>query len=63
MPDITMCMASQGKELYCPLRFSCYRFKAKPSEYHQSYFVDAPFIIEPDGTSCEFFWKDDNENK
>jgi hypothetical protein len=65
MPDISMCMGSNGTETYCPLRQSCYRFKARPSEYRQSYFTDAPFIIEPDGVSCEYFWKLEvkNENK
>ena len=52
MPDITMCTG-----YVCPLRDSCYRFTATPSEYRQSYFVSAPYIDEPDGTSCEYFWK------
>lgn len=59
MPDISKCT---GQLIYpygkiCPLRESCYRYTARPSEYYQSYFVDAPFIIEPDGVSCEHFWK------
>jgi hypothetical protein len=62
MPDITMC---SGKEKQtqnpCPLRDSCYRFIATPSEYRQSYFTEAPFIVEPDGTSCEYFWKTEDK--
>jgi hypothetical protein len=42
----------------CPMKGSCYRYAATPSEFRQSYFVEAPFIIEPDGTSCAYFWKD-----
>ena len=59
MPDITMCTGRDKitKEP-CPLKDSCYRFKATPSEFRQSYFTESPFIIEPDGTSCKYFWKD-----
>lgn len=38
MPDITMC---EGKE--CPLKEKCYRFKTKPNEYRQSYFIRIPY--------------------
>lgn len=59
MPDITMCDGYvKETDSACPLRGNCYRFNAKPSEYRQAYFMEAPFIIEPDGTSCEYFWKD-----
>jgi hypothetical protein len=37
MADITMCKGN-----YCPLKESCYRYTAKPNEYRQSYFVNAP---------------------
>lgn len=36
-PDITMC---DDKE--CPLKETCYRFKATPSEFRQSYFSESP---------------------
>lgn len=52
MPDITMC---KGED--CPLKDSCYRYVATPSEYRQSFFIEVPFIEEPDGTSCEYYWK------
>jgi hypothetical protein len=58
MPDITMCSAIKTEDnSLCPLCQSCYRHMAVASEFRQSYFVSAPFIIEPDGTSCEYFWK------
>lgn len=47
MPDITMC-SGEG----CPLKESCYRYTAKPSEYWQSYFIDPPI---KDG-ECEYYW-------
>ena len=56
MPDITMCKGDQ-----CPLKETCYRYKAKPSMY-QSYFVDIP--LKEDGT-CEYFmeiWKPKTQN-
>ena len=50
MPDITMCQG--GK---CTIKEECYRYKAKPSEYRQSYFAEPPFKKKMDGTSCEYF--------
>ena len=47
MPDITMC---DNKK--CPIKETCYRFTAIPSEYRQSYFMDD--IRETDG-SCDYF--------
>jgi len=47
MPDITMC---SGKD--CPLKETCYRYKAKPDEY-QSYFMEAPYN---DG-ECNHYWE------
>lgn len=49
MPDITMC---EGKD--CPLKENCYRFKAEPSEYRQSYFVEIPYNKEK--KDCESLW-------
>lgn len=48
MADITMC-----KDENCPLKEKCYRFKAKPSEYWQSYFINSPYK----NGDCEYFWK------
>lgn len=38
MPDISMC---EGKD--CPIKEKCYRFKATPSRYGQSYFMESPY--------------------
>jgi hypothetical protein len=48
MPDITMC---DGKN--CDLSSTCYRYKAEPSGYYQSYFTEAP--IEDD--QCDYYWE------
>jgi hypothetical protein len=50
MPDICMC---EGGE--CPKRQECYRFKAKPDEYLQSYFLEPPYNRETG--ECEYFWQ------
>ena len=46
MPDITMCKG-EG----CPFKESCYRHKAEPSPYRQSYFVETPY----EGGECVHF--------
>lgn len=53
MPDISMC-----KGVGCPLKENCYRFKAKPDDMYQSYFVDPPFNITDcdEQPSCDYFW-------
>ena len=38
MADITMC---EGTD--CPLKETCCRYKAEPTEHWQSYFVKPPF--------------------
>lgn len=50
MPDITMCSGAA-----CKQRDECYRYKAKPSEYLQSYFIETPRNTEDD--TCNYFWK------
>lgn len=47
MPDISMCLNHE-----CTLRKYCYRYRAKPEPYGQSY---ADFIQNRDGT-CDDFW-------
>ena len=47
MPDISMCMGND-----CPIKETCYRYKAKPCEY-QYYFIEAPY---KDG-ECEHYWE------
>ncbi|MEJ6791997.1 MAG: hypothetical protein QNK89_04490 [Lacinutrix sp.] len=47
MADITMC---EGKG--CESKYTCYRHKAEPSKYRQSYFMESP--IKDSG--CEYYW-------
>jgi len=54
MPDITMCMG-EG----CPMKETCYLFTAKPSEFRQSYFMNAP--VKEDNT-CEYYWQNEKQN-
>jgi hypothetical protein len=57
MPDITKCTNQD-----CPLSFSCYRFKCKPSEYHQSYQRFEPLIDEIlDEVECKFYIEKDSQ--
>ena len=48
MPDITMCSG-----LNCPLKETCYRFKAMKKVYGQAYFLSPPYI----DSECEYYWK------
>ena len=52
MADITMCTGGD-----CTMRETCYRFKATPNEYRQSYFANPPFGgVDEDGNSnCEHY--------
>lgn len=49
MPDIAMCTGSGQTSskstslVECPRKETCYRFKAKPSEHRQSYFMGLPY--------------------
>lgn len=49
MPDITMCNGGD-----CPLKESCYRCLATPSEFRQSYFMHPPYNKQED--NCQYFW-------
>lgn len=49
MPDITMCSGND-----CPLKENCYRYKAKPSEFRQSYFIHPPY--DKQKNECHSFW-------
>lgn len=51
MPDISMCIGND-----CTKKEKCYRFKAKPCEYAQSYFCDPPFEIKDGVLECGYFW-------
>jgi hypothetical protein len=48
MTDITMCSGNN-----CELSSTCYRYKAEPSEYNQSYFCKPP----NNGIECEYYWE------
>ena len=49
MPDISMC-----KSNICPLKETCYRFKATPSKFLQSY---ADFQFDEVKKECKFYWE------
>ena len=53
MPDITMCLGTG-----CPHKETCYRFTAKPSEYRQAYFMEAPI---KEG-KCDMYWGENQIN-
>lgn len=55
MTDITMC-TSLRPDAQCPMREQCYRYKATPDEFRQSFFTEAPFIFaQGDHVMCEYF--------
>lgn len=49
MADITMCKGN-----YCELAKTCYRYKAEPSEYRQSYYVKEPNVTI---YQCYCYWE------
>lgn len=56
MPDISMCDGTR-----CVVKEECYRFKATPSPFLQSYFANSPVDLLTQ--QCEYFWpltKDSN---
>ena len=52
-PDITKCLGTD-----CPHKETCYRYTAKPSEYRQAYFMEAPI---KEG-KCEYYWGENQIN-
>jgi len=46
MPDISMC-----RNMECKLRMNCYRYRAKPNSFRQSY---GTFYLV--GDKCNYFW-------
>ena len=48
MADITMC---EGKR--CKSKHTCYRYKAEPNIFRQSYFMESPIK----DSVCEYYWK------
>lgn len=57
MPDITMCEGTN-----CPIKEKCFRFTAKPSEFIQSYFSDAPGEMQDNKFTCSYFWGENAQN-
>ena len=55
-PDIAMC---KGKD--CPLKETCYRHKAKPSDFSQSWFTDSPY--KKDTKKCDYYWKEETRKR
>ena len=55
MPDISMCTNK-----YCPIRESCYRYTAIPSEYRQSY---ADFSYNEELKKCGYYWNNETSVK
>ena len=47
MADITMCTGDG-----CPLKETCYRYRAEPEPEHQTYLMAVPF---KDG-ACALYW-------
>ena len=48
MGDFTMCNGEN-----CDLASTCYRYKAEPSMYRQSYFVESPI----ENGQCDYYWE------
>jgi hypothetical protein len=46
MPDICMCIGGD-----CPLKETCYRYRAIPTDYRQSYFLNPPY----EGDHCDHY--------
>ena len=52
MPDITMCKGEN-----CPMKETCYRYKATPNEHRQSYFIKPPFEMVEGRIECPLYWE------
>ena len=55
MPDISMCSSNT-----CPLKESCYRFTATPSQFWQSY---ADFKYNEVTKECNHYWNNEQYKK
>ena len=58
MPDVTLCPGGN-----CPMKETCYRYKAKPNDPWQSYFTKLPLKIIEGKVECEFYWELYNKKK
>lgn len=56
MVDVTLCVNN-----HCPLRDKCYRYRAIPDKYWQSYSKFEPHTNTgwKDGFECDYFWQID----
>lgn len=54
MPDISMC-----NNILCKSKETCFRFKAKPNEFRQSY---SNFTCEDEELNCSYYIKIDKTN-
>ena len=52
MSDITMCNGNNYE-----LSSTCYRYKAEPNQYRQSYFIKEP----NNGLQCDYYWEMDTK--
>ena len=52
MVDITKCSGYD-----CPKKNTCYRYKAKPSEIGQSYFMEKPYTKTKGKIICDVYWE------
>ena len=52
MPDITMCKGVNKYNMICPRMMMCYRYRAHPNPFYQSYFINAPLTKK---NECTFF--------
>lgn len=56
MPDITMCYGHE-----CPLKPTCHRYTAQPSEYAQA-FIEPPYELTEDGQIlCKMYWGNEQQ--
>lgn len=54
MPDISMCADHR-----CPLRETCYRYTAKPTDRWQR---SGPFHLLREGDKCDYYWPVERED-
>lgn len=54
MPDIALC-----RNIFCPSKGSCYRYKAIPNDY-QSY---GGFVVLEGEDKCSYYWEDNTKKR
>lgn len=53
MADIQMC-----RDSLCPMKSTCYRYRAKPNDDYQYYFMISP---RNDNGTCDAYWGDSKQ--